>query len=425
MGLHRPEKAVVFTLKIKQFDCLLLKIIVVLALATGYFFNIKFTQLFGLQITFFTISIVIIFILGFYLTLKTNLKHLLFFLIILAFYLLISTGNKGFATYGIIFISNIFIIYLLTQKNIEFSFLSNLGHIGMAIGLLIFLYYIYEVAVYGGEVKSNKELWNSSGYMFRFTMGRVFSFQGFSINPNIAIMPFLASFLMSQIKGGSPLLSFIYILFIIIVSISTNSRGSVAMVVLTLGLFLLMRYSIKNILKVFLISSLSLFLITLMFADSKVLDQNYSNTLAYLDNISDKVKRSTDNKRLEKVKDSIKIYEDNPVFGGGLSVVKERYGHSAENGYVEFLAVFGSVGVLIFTVTAVLWLHRRSCCLNNEIAWPLVMIYLIVNIFNTGYMHPVNSLILGLSFMCLNKKNHEKYKCLPVQLTTVYRNIAR
>jgi len=256
-------------------------------------------------------------------------------------------------------------------------------------------------------------------------MGRVFSFQGFSINPNIAIMPFLASFLMSQIKGGSPLLSFIYILFIIIVSISTNSRGSVAMVVLTLGLFLLMRYSIKNILKVFLISSLSLFLITLMFADSKVLDQNYSNTLAYLDNISDKVKRSTDNKRLEKVKDSIKIYEDNPVFGGGLSVVKERYGHSAENGYVEFLAVFGSVGVLIFTVTAVLWLHRRSCCLNNEIAWPLVMIYLIVNIFNTGYMHPVNSLILGLSFMCLNKKNHEKYKCLPVQLTTVYRNIAR
>ena len=408
MGLHRPEKAVVFTLKIKQFDCLLLKIIVVLALATGYFFNIKFTQLFGLQITFFTISIVIIFILGFYLTLKTNLKHLLFFLIILAFYLLISTGNKGFATYGIIFISNIFIIYLLTQKNIEFSFLSNLGHIGMAIGLLIFLYYIYEVAVYGGEVKSNKELWNSSGYMFRYTMGKVYSFQGFSINPNVSILPFLVSFLISEAKGRSKgnraLLSFIYVLFLIIVAISTNSRGAVAMVILVLSLFMLMRYSSK----IFSIFSVSFALIVLMFIGLGVVDENYFLESNYFENLSNKIEVSTDSKRLEKISNGIEIFKENPLFGGGFSSVKEEYDMSVENGYVEFLAVFGGIGVIMLFLILVVRFYSQHRYLNKEIVWSLAITYLLINVFNTGYMYPVNSLILGLSFMCFNPKDRNK-----------------
>ena len=408
MGLHRPEKAVVFTLKIKQFDCLLLKIIVVLALATGYFFNIKFTQLFGLQITFFTISIVIIFILGFYLTLKTNLKHLLFFLIILAFYLLISTGNKGVATYGIIFISNIFIIYLLTQKNIEFSFLSNLGHIGMAIGLLIFLYYIYEVAVYGGEVKSNKELWNSSGYMFRYTMGKVYSFQGFSINPNVSILPFLVSFLISEAKGRSKgnraLLSFIYVLFLIIVAISTNSRGAVAMVILVLSLFMLMRYSSK----IFSIFSVSFALIVLMFIGLGVVDENYFLESNYFENLSNKIEVSTDSKRLEKISNGIEIFKENPLFGGGFSSVKEEYDMSVENGYVEFLAVFGGIGVIMLFLILVVRFYSQHRYLNKEIVWSLAITYLLINVFNTGYMYPVNSLILGLSFMCFNPKDRNK-----------------
>jgi len=408
VGLHRPEKAVVFTLKIKQFDCLLLKIIVVLALATGYFFNIKFTQLFGLQITFFTISIVIIFILGFYLTLKTNLKHLLFFLIILAFYLLISTGNKGFATYGIIFISNIFIIYLLTQKNIEFSFLSNLGHIGMAIGLLIFLYYIYEVAVYGGEVKSNKELWNSSGYMFRYTMGKVYSFQGFSINPNVSILPFLVSFLISEAKGRSKgnraLLSFIYVLFLIIVAISTNSRGAVAMVILVLSLFMLMRYSSK----IFSIFSVSFALIVLMFIGLGVVDENYFLESNYFENLSNKIEVSTDSKRLEKISNGIEIFKENPLFGGGFSSVKEEYDMSVENGYVEFLAVFGGIGVIMLFLILVVRFYSQHRYLNKEIVWSLAITYLLINVFNTGYMYPVNSLILGLSFMCFNPKDRNK-----------------
>jgi len=408
VGLHRPEKAVVFTLKIKQFDCLLLKIIVVLALATGYFFNIKFTQLFGLQITFFTISIVIIFILGFYLTLKTNLKHLLFFLIILAFYLLISTGNKGFATYGIIFISNIFIIYLLTQKNIEFSFLSNLGHIGMAIGLLIFLYYIYEVAVYGGEVKSNKELWNSSGYMFRYTMGKVYSFQGFSINPNVSILPFLVSFLISEAKGRSKgnraLLSFIYVLFLIIVAISTNSRGAVAMVILVLSLFMLMRYSSK----IFSIFSVSFALIVLMFIGLGVVDENYFLESNYFENLSNKIEVSTDSKRLEKISNGIEIFKENTLFGGGFSSVKEEYDMSVENGYVEFLAVFGGIGVIMLFLILVVRFYSQHRYLNKEIVWSLAITYLLINVFNTGYMYPVNSLILGLSFMCFNPKDRNK-----------------
>lgn len=399
-------------MKIKQLDDYLLKIIVILSLATGYFFNVKFFEFFGFQVTFFTISIVIIFILGFYLTLKVNFMHLLTLLMILVFYLLISVDNRGFETYGIIFFTNVLIIYLLIQKNIEASFLSNLVHVGLFIGLLIFIYYIYEMSLYGDYVELHKELWNSTEYAFRFTMGSVFSFQGFSINPNVAIIPFLASFFISEINRNRPLLSFIYILFIIIVAIATNSRGTVAMVVLVLSLFLLMRYSFKNILKVFLISSLSLFFITLVFINSKVLDKNYSNPLVYFENISDKFETSTDSQRLEKISNSIEIYKDNPLFGEGLSVVKEKYDMSTENGYVEYLAVFGSVGVLIFFPTSILWFYRRSYCLNNGIAWPLVMIYLIINIFNVGYMHPVISLILGLSFMCFNPKN----RVMPVNI---------
>jgi O-antigen ligase len=273
---------------------------------------------------------------------------------------------------------------------------------------LIFLYYIYEVAVYGGEVKSNKELWNSSGYMFRYTMGKVYSFQGFSINPNVSILPFLVSFLISEAKGRSKgnraLLSFIYVLFLIIVAISTNSRGAVAMVILVLSLFMLMRYSSK----IFSIFSVSFALIVLMFIGLGVVDENYFLESNYFENLSNKIEVSTDSKRLEKISNGIEIFKENPLFGGGFSSVKEEYDMSVENGYVEFLAVFGGIGVIMLFLILVVRFYSQHRYLNKEIVWSLAITYLLINVFNTGYMYPVNSLILGLSFMCFNPKDRNK-----------------
>lgn len=410
-------------MKVSQLDALLYKAIFILSLASGYFFNIRFFEVAGFKLTFLTVSILIIFTLGVYLALKINFLHLLFSLFTLMFYLFISVENQGFETYGLIFFTNILIIYLLSHKPLDVNFLSTLGHIGILTGLAIFTYYVYEVFVYGEYVRSHKELWNASGHTFRFTMGSVFSFQGFSINPNVSITPFLVSFLMSETKKNSLFLSVIYMLFIVMVSIATNSRGVIVTVVFVFLVFLLARYSFKNIIKVFSIFSLSLLFIALILLPTEALDKQYSNSIIYFENISDKFERSTDEQRLEKINDSMEIFNNNLVFGGGFSIIKEKFDRSTENGYVEFLAVFGSVGALALFFAILLWFYNKKGCLNNELGWSLILIYLLINVFNTGYMHPINSLVLGLSAMLfnfkyramvvnINKKNMQEGSCV-------------
>jgi O-antigen ligase len=175
-----------------------------------------------------------------------------------------------------------------------------------------------------------------------------------------------------------------------VVAVATNSRGNVLLLASIMSMQGIRLFwsapPLKKAATVALIALLSLLAVPLAGAGLDLVGAG---------NIETKFERSTDDLRKQKVDMALAIYSEHPILGGGLDTMGSTHKMTAENGYVEFLATFGTVGLLLL-IAGLSVNHRLIKANHSNILF--FASYLLINAFNTMYMHPVGSLSLGLSF---------------------------
>jgi hypothetical protein len=365
--------------------------VVVLSLISGFFFSVSFGALFGLSLTVLTLSDLVILIVGTYLLLKHRVRLYVTLCALTTIYMLVGVNNEKVITYGFMFAANAMIPVLLYRNRIPTRTLQAIGHAGLVVGAVIFFLYVLDVKNNGPIVLMNPALWDEPGYLFRVTTGSVFAFQGWSINPNAAFYPFLISYLMVCSGRTSSLVIVFSIGLLIVIAVATNSRGNV----LLLASILLMQgvrqfWNASPIKKTAIVGAIaSVSLLAVPFGGAGL-------DLIGVENIEKKFERSTDELRGQKVDMALSIYSEHPVLGGGLDTMGSTHKMTAENGYVEFLATFGTIGLFLLIVAA--FTVDRRLIKGNYNNGLFFISYLLINVFNTMYMHPVGSASLGLAF---------------------------
>jgi hypothetical protein len=130
-----------------------------------------------------------------------------------------------------------------------------------------------------------------------------------------------------------------------------------------------------------------------------LIDSNKVTEESILFGLKEKFDRSTDDLRKEKIDNGLRVLQDHPIIGGGLGVAQAKHKMTYENGYIEAAASFGYLGLMIL-ISAILLIGFKSKMTNEQKA--LLTIFLIINVFNTMYMHPVAMIALGMAFAKLN-----------------------
>jgi hypothetical protein len=365
--------------------------VAILALTSGFFFSVRFGSVFGLSLTVLTLSDVLILTAGSYLLLKGQPKLFFTLWTVVTLYMIVGINNEKAVTYGLMFAANAMVPVMLSSYRLPPRTLQRIGYAGLIVGLGVFFLYLVDVKNNGPTVLMNPTLWDEQGYLFRVTTGSVFAFQGWSVNPNAAFFPFLVSYLMVCTGRANAYVIASSVALLIVIAVATNSRGNIlllATVVLFQGARLF--WHVSGLRKTLLVGGIVLASVPAASILGTELD------ILGLGDIGNKFERSTDDLRKEKADLALSIYSEHSVLGGGFDIMGSKHKFTAENGYVEFLATFGTLGLLLLMLAAlrVDWRSIRSTP-NNAL---FLVSYLLVNVFNTMYMHPVASLSLGLSF---------------------------
>ncbi|AEQ53146.1 O-antigen ligase family protein [Pelagibacterium halotolerans] len=296
-------------------------------------------------------------------------------------------------SYNIIAFSNMMVIVTFFGNAPSASnVLRKIGQVGLLFGAALVFSYFIQVSLLGDRLIQDPLYWNQGGYLFRITHGSIFAFQGLSQNPNVVLMPFIASFVLAygfSLKGRGAILS---LLLILAVALLSSSRGNWAIA----GTFLVgVTISRPGVLLVLLslagVSGLAL----VATAPALLAGQIWS--------IGRKLGSSLD-PRVEKWRETFELYLANPWMGTGGGGVRSALGEGAENGYLEWLAQYGFIGITV----ALSILAIAVCVHAKRLGWraSVPMIFLLViaglsNAFNSAFVHPATMLLIGLALTSL------------------------
>jgi hypothetical protein len=361
---------------------LIYKLIIIVAIGSGFFFSISFGTFGGFKVAVITLANLSIFVLSIYLLYNRPLIYVLC-VVIVVMYMLIGISNQRIISYGIALLSNLYLVVLFYKRYVDIDFLTAVGRVYLWVGFIIFIGYLLEVEMYGATVASDPTQWGPSRYLFRYTMGRMFSFQGFSGNPNMALFPYLVSFFLAYRWNIKSFEAFLFTLLIIVIALSTNSRGNMLMLVL-----FLLYVVIKNM-KYILYISIPLGSLIYVYITSH---------LIFVFDIYQNLLRKANAgfySRFDKWDSAYSIFQDNILFGGGVRVVRSTIGMGAENGYLEILASFGIFGMIISLGSIAYILH--IALRKGDGRFLLIFMFLFIALFNTSFVYPVAMICLGLS----------------------------
>lgn len=271
-------------------------------------------------------------------------------------------------TYAILFFTAINAPILLRRTG-KFKF--KVAKVVLLIMPVALFYYFYGVNRWGAQVLSNTELWNQGGYPFRLTYGGVFAYQGFAQNPNISLYPFLIAFYIVYSTKDYTKKFWIDLVMIIVIAFLSNSRGNLLLTSIAV-------VSVINMKRMRILLS-SAIVITLIFLNKLILLLSL-----YLESME----RKLDEKfagRFSKWEEGLHIFGDYFFAGSGLNGPRNLIGKGLENGYLEFVASFGVIGIFF----AILFISLQK----KRVDFKSVMLILLVNIFNSFFVYHLNYLI--------------------------------
>lgn len=275
---------------------------------------------------------------------------------------------ESLMTYAILFYTAINAPILLRRTG---KFKLKVAKVVLWIMPVALFYYFYGVNRWGTQVLGNTELWNQGGYPFRLTYGGVFAFQGFAQNPNISLYPFLIAFYIVYSTKDYTKKFWIDLLMIIVIAFLSNSRGNLLLTLITV-------VSVINMKRIRILLS-SAIVITLIFLNKLILLLSL-----YLESME----RKLDEKfagRFSKWEAGLDILRDYFFTGSGLNGPRNLLGKGLENGYLEFVASFGVIGILF----AILFLILQW----KSVDFKSILLIFLVNMFNTFFVWHLNYLI--------------------------------
>ena len=275
---------------------------------------------------------------------------------------------ESLMTYSILFFTAINAPILL-KRTVKFKF--KVAKMVLLIMPITLVYYFYGVNRWGTEVLGNTELWNQGGYPFRLTYGGVFAFQGFAQNPNISLYPFLIAFYIVYSTKKYTNKFWIDLVMIVAIAFLSNSRGNLLLTLMTV-------VSVINKKRMKLLLS-SAIVLSLIFLNKIIL--LFSLYLVSME-------RKLDEKfagRFNKWEEGLEIFGDFFFTGSGLNGPRNLLGKGLENGYLEFVASFGIIGILF----AFLFINFQLKSFNLK----SILLIFMINIFNSFFVWHLNYLI--------------------------------
>jgi O-antigen ligase len=248
------------------------------------------------------------------------------------------------------------------------------------IPIFMLLAYLLDIYTNGPRFIADPDLWNESSLTFRITYGSVFAYQGFTMNPNASIFPFLVSMLL--IKKFEPKLLFTKLQYlslavIILLTLATNSRGNLVLLILMLAFCYI---SWRSLLPFGLLG------IVIGVSGSFLGDGLFS----YVVNAVDRKLSSGFVGRFEKWGQAYDLFYANPIFGLGHDGFREMVGRGVENGWLELLANYGVIGLFLFC-----WYFLFVFCFRRSaLCVPVIAIFSVMMIFNSAFLWPGTLMVL-------------------------------
>lgn len=288
-------------------------------------------------------------------------------------------SNYDIFSYVLIFTSQILVFFTFNIKKIENDYINKTNIIFLSILLISFFLYLYQINFNDfDQFKLYREGRNYIKY-----------YKGFTINPNVSLIPFYFIFLLNLIFNK---IRFCLILFIvlIIVTVYTNSRINF-LICSILGISLLnqFKFSSKLILLVLILVLFTLIDYLKFFAN------NFENYLYFLDLQLDKfVNETSDSKRFYRWDLAFEEISWN-FFGKGFSYYSFKYGFFPENSFLEFVINFGIFPSLVLFIFYVFSLIKNI----NKISFNylVILIILIAINFNNSYLlFPIFGVMLNM-----------------------------
>ena len=351
-----------------------------------YLTGLPSIEIFGLKLSIYTLEAVFLLCVGLVCLAKSRLviekSIVLIFLLYLSLFMFFSKSGFLNYTYLIILSSAIVSPFIAWSGDLSVNkqFIAKGIIFSQCIPIFMLLAYVLDIYTNGPRFIADPDLWNESSLTFRITYGSVFAYQGFTMNPNASIFPFLVSMLL--IKKFEPKLLFTKLQYlslavIVLLTLATNSRGNLVLLILVLAFCYI---SWRSLLPFGLLG-------IVIGVSGGFLGDGLSS---YVANAVDRKLSSGFVGRFEKWGQAYDLFYANPIFGLGHDGFREVVGRGVENGWLELLANYGVIGLFLFC-----WYFLFVFCFRRSaLCVPVIAIFSVMMIFNSAFLWPGTLVVL-------------------------------
>lgn len=234
--------------------------------------------------------------------------------------------------------------------------------------------YIVDISNNGAKFISDPDLWNESSLTFRVTYGAVLAYQGFTINPNAALVPMLITLLLQHKYMPNVLAEkkhLLGIMCIVILCVLSNSRGNFVLLTIVMARLYINRERLSLITKYSVFFGIIISIPVIAFYEYIYYGMQRKFTGGF-------------SERFAKWNEALDFFYQYPVFGIGNDGFRDATGRGVENGWLELLVNHGSFGFTLIAAYLILTFATRRVF---EVAF-VTIFFALVMISNSPYAWP-------------------------------------